>query len=232
MKLFGLEHILYLVVCAIIFVPSLICAKKFAKTEKSQKIIIKSMGLVLLLSILASRITQMFIWGEFVWHYFFTTTFCGTSSFVLAFAVLFGKKDNPVYHFIWFLALIGGVITLFYPDFLAYHTSLFHPDVITSFLHHTFAIVMVIILLMFKQINITYKKWYCTLFGFCCYLTYGAFLMSTFKYADAFNIFNPILSETPFTVWGMAPLYIVLYSLILLLIELVRYKRKKTSLQK
>lgn len=227
MKVFGWEHIVYLVVCTVIAVPALICAKKFSKSERSQKIIIKVTGGVLLASILASRITQMFIWGGFVWHYFLPTSFCGTTSLVLAFAVLFGKKDNCVYHFIWFLALLGGIITSVYPDFLEVHTSFFHPDVITSFLHHTLSIVMVVVLLMFKQINFTYKKLHYSIFGFCCYLTYGAFLISVLKYTDALCIMTPILSGTPFTAWVMAPIYFALYGLIILTIELVRRHKRK-----
>ena len=227
MKIFGWEHIVYLSIWLVVSISVLICVKKFAKTEKSQKIAVKTMGGVLLLSILTSRIAQTFIWGDFTWYNFFPTTFCGMSSLVLSLAVLLGKKDNNVLHFVWLIALVGGIITSVYPDFLECHTSFFHLDVITSFLHHSLSILMVVMLLMLKQINITYKKWYCTIFGFCCYLSYGAFLMATFKLDDAFCMFSPILSGTPLTVWVMAPLYIALYGVIVLVIELVRRKKAK-----
>jgi len=230
MKTFGWEHIVYLSIWLTVSVLVLILVKKFAKTEKAQKIAVKTMGGVLLLSILASRITQTLIWGDFTWYNFFPTTFCGTSSLVLALAVLLGKKDNNVLHFVWLIALVGGIATSVYPDFLESHTSFFHPDVITSFLHHSLSIDMVVMLLMLKQINSTYKKWYCTLFGFCSYLSYGAFLMSTFKLNDAFCMFTPILSGTPFTVWVMAPIYIAVYAIIVLVIELVRRRKLKNYL--
>ena len=230
MKIFGWEHITYLLVWLAVSIPVLVCVKKFAKTEKSLKIAVKTMGGVLLLSILTSRICQTFLWGGFTWYNFFPTTFCGTSSLVLALAVLLGKKDNCVLHFVWFIALLGGIITSVYPDFLEFHNSFFHLDVITSFLHHSLSIVMVVMLLMLKQINITYKKWYYSLFGFCCYLTYGAFLIATFKIVDAFCMFTPILSGTPLTVWVMAPIYVVLYGITILIVELSR-KRKNKSLK-
>ena len=81
---------------------------------------------------------------------------------------------------------------------------------------------LVIALLMFKQINITYKKWYCTFFGFTAYLSIGAFQMSVLGFPDAYHIAEPILSGTPLTAWVMAPLYAVGYGLVLLVIELVR----------
>ena len=87
---------------------------------------------------------------------------------------------------------------------------------------------MVIALFLFKQIHITYKKWYCTLFGFTVYLTVGAFQMSVFGFSDSFHIAEPILSGTPLTAWVMAPIYAATYALILLIIELVR-KHKKSK---
>ena len=73
---------------------------------------------------------------------------------------------------------------------------------------------LVIALLMFKQIDITYKKWYCTLFGFTSYLTVGAFLMHTFNLSDAFHIAEPLLSGTNLTAWVMAPMYLGAYAII------------------
>ena len=228
MKIFGWEHVTYLLVWLAVSIAVLACVKIFAKTEKAQKISVKITGGVLLLSILTSRIAQTFLWGDFTWYNFFPTTFCGTSSLVLALAVLLGKKDNCVLHFVWFIALLGGIITSVYPDFLECHNSFFHLDFITSFVHHSLSIVMVVMLLMLKQINITYKKWHYSLFGFCCYLTYGTFLMATFKFSDTFNMFSPILSGTSFTAWVMAPIYFALYGAVILIVELVRRKRNQS----
>jgi hypothetical protein len=94
-------------------------------------------------------------------------------------------------------------------------------------IHHSLSAILVVALLMFKYIDITYKKWYCTLFGFTCYLTVGAFLMHTFDLSDAFHIAEPLLPDTPLTAWVMAPMYAFAYALILLIVELV--KKKKTT---
>jgi hypothetical protein len=83
-------------------------------------------------------------------------------------------------------------------------------------------------LLLYNQIHITYKKWYCTLFGFTSYLTVGAFQMAVFGFSDAYHIVEPILSGTSLTAWVMAPMYALGYGLTLLCIELVRkYLAKK-----
>jgi hypothetical protein len=88
---------------------------------------------------------------------------------------------------------------------------------------------MIAALLLFGQVHITYKKWYCTFFGFTFYLSVGAFQMSVLGFPDAYHIAEPILSDTPLTAWVMAPLYAVGYGLVLLVIELVRKHLQKTK---
>ena len=150
------------------------------------------------------------------------------TSLALSLAVLFGKKDNVAYHFLWLLGLAGSLITIFNPTFLNQGPSVFYLPTISGLLHHSLCLVMVCALLLFNQIHITYKKWYCTLFGFTSYLTLGAFQMSVFGFSDSYHIAEPILSGTPLTAWVMAPIYAVAYGLVLLIIELARkYKESK-----
>ena len=228
MKIFGWEHFVYLAVFIILATVGIICAKKFAKTEKSQNIIIKLMGVALFLSIFASRLSITLCTSKPQWHYMLPNQFCGMSSLVLSLAVIFGKKNNNVYHFVWFIALLGGVLTMVYPDFLPQNPSFFYPPTITGMLHHSLSIVMVVVLLIFNQIEISYKKWYCTIFGFTSYFAFGAFLIGALGYGDAFHIKTPILSGTPLNAWVMAPIYVVIYGLIVLIVELVRRKKNKS----
>jgi hypothetical protein len=120
--------------------------------------------------------------------------------------------------------LFGGVSTVIYATFVGQDSSFFYIPTITGLLHHSFSALLVVALLMFKQIDITYKKWYYTLFGFTSYLTVGAFLMHTFNLSDAFHIAEPLLPGTPLTAWFMAPIYAISYAIILAVIEL--FKRK------
>ena len=232
MKIFGWEHFVYLAVFFTLATVGIICAKKFAKTEKSQNIIIKVTGVILFLSIFASRLSITLCGSNPQWHHMLPNQFCGMSSLVLSLAVIFGKKNNNVYHFVWFIALLGGVITMIYPDFLPQDPSFFYPPTITGMLHHSLSIVMVVVLLVFNQIEITYKKWYCTVFGFACYFAFGAFLIGALGYGDAFHIRTPILSGTPLTAWIMAPLYVVIYGVVVLIVEIIRKKKSTTKEKK
>ena len=227
LRVFGLVHWLYLLITLSLSVVGLFFAKKYAKTEKTQNIILKSIAGMLLIWILLNRLSQVFRYEETRWYLIIPDSFCGMTSLALSLAVLFGKKDNVAYHFLWSISLVGTIITLVYPTFLDQSSSVFYLPTISGLLHHSLSLVMTVALLLFNQIHITYKKWYCTLFGFTAYLTVGAFQMSVFGLGDAFHIVEPMLDGTPLTAWVVAPIYFGAYALILLAIELVRKYRKK-----
>ena len=229
LRVFGVVHLIYLAITVPLSVIGLLLAKKYAKTEKAQSVVLKSLGAMLLIWIIINRLSQVYRYSDVRWEQIIPDSFCGMTSLVLALSVLFGKKDNCAYHFTWFLGLVGALITVFNPTFLDQGPSVFYLPTISGLLHHSCALVVVGALLLFDQIQITYKKWYCTFFGFTAYLTVGAFQMSVFGFADSFHIAEPILSGTPLTAWVMAPLYAVGYGLVLFVIELVRKRKRKNT---
>ena len=92
-------------------------------------------------------------------------------------------------------------------------------------MHHTCSAIVVV--LMFGYFEITYKKWYCTVFGFTAYLAFGAFLMCVMDYGNPFYMTAPALDGTIFTIWAMIPIYLVVYALIILTVEIFRLKKNK-----
>ena len=226
-ELFGIEHILYIVISTILGGGGMFFAYKYLKDEKSQNLILKILAILLFVSVMTNRLSQVFRYDTVRWYCIIPDSFCAMTSLVLSLAVLFGKKDNVVYHFVWLLGLFGGISTVIYASFIGQSDSIFYIPTITGLLHHSFCALLVVALLMFKQIDITYKKWYCTLFGFTCYLTIGAFLMHTFDMSDAFHIAEPLLPDTPLTAWVMAPMYAFSYALILFIIHIVRKNKKQ-----
>ena len=226
LDVFGGAHIIYLAITLPLSAAGLYAAKRYAKTERTQNIILKSIAAMLFIWILLNRLSQVFRYSDVRWNQIIPDSFCGMTSLTLSLAVLFGKRDNNVYHFVWALGLVGSVITIFYPTFLSQGPSIFYFPTISGLLHHSLTLVMIIALFLFGQINVTYKKWYCTLFGFTAYLTVGAFQISVFDFPDSFHIVEPMLDGTPLTAWVIAPIYAAGYALVLLAIELVRKHRK------
>ena len=226
LSVFGSVHLIYLFITLTLSFVGLFVAKKYAKSEKAQNIILKSIAALLLVWIVINRLSQVFRYSDVRWEQIIPDSFCGMTSLALSLAVLFGKKNNPAYHFLWFLGLIGALITIFNPTFLDQGPTVFYLPTISGLLHHSLCLVMVCALLLFNQIQITYKKWHYTLLGFSLYLTLGAFQMSVFGFSDSFHIAEPILSGTPLTAWVMAPMYAVGYGLVILIIELARKLKK------
>ena len=226
-KLFGIEHILYIILSTLLGSVCLLVAKKWARSEKSQKCILRSLALCLMVAILTNRVSQVFRYDTVRWYCLIPDSICGMTSLVLALGVLLGKKDNPVLHLAWLPGLFGGISTVIYATFVGQGASFFYLPTISGMLHHSFAAVVVVALFLFRQIRVTYRKWYWSLFGFFGYVTVGAFLMQTFSLSDAFHIAEPLLPGTPLTIWVMAPMYAVAYGLILLAFELARKRPQK-----
>ncbi len=224
-EVFGIEHFLYIGITSLVAATALICAKKYLKNERGQAIFLKVLGTLLFIAIIANRLSQVFRFGLVRWEQIIPDSYCGMTSLVLSLAVLFGKKDNDALHFTWILGIFGGISTVIYPAFIGQGPTVFYLPTISGLLHHSLSATVAIAVILFDWIHITYKKWYCTLIGFMAYLSVGAFLIGFFGYSDAFHIYTPLLDNTPFTTWGMAPIYAVCYALILLTVELVRKKR-------
>lgn len=225
-QLFGTAHILYIITSALVCGGGLLLAKIFAKTEKNQSIVLKTLAVLLFVFIILNRLSQVFRYDTVRWFLIIPDSICGMTSLALSLAVLFGKKNNGALHALWLLSLFGGVSTVVYATFVDQGPTIFYLPTISGLLHHSFSATLAVGLLMFGQINITYKKWYFTLFGFTAYVTVGAFLMQTFDMSDAFHIAEPLLEGTPLTIWVMAPMYAVAYAVILLGVELVRRKKQ------
>lgn len=226
-QLFGLEHISYIVISTILGCAYLLIAKKRAKTEKAQACALKILAFALFVAIMTNRLSQVFRYDEVRWYLIIPDSFCGMTSLVLSLAVLFGKRDNNVLHFVWLLGLFGGVSTVIYATFVGQGPTIFYLPTISGLVHHSLSAMLVVALFLFKQIDVTYKKWYCTFFGFTAYMTVGAFLMQTFPMSDAFHIAEPLLSDTPLTAWVMAPMYALAYGIILLGFEIAKRKKAK-----
>ena len=231
-QVYGFEHITYMIVTSVVAVVCWLLCRKFAKTERSRDIIIRTIGLFLLIAIMTNRFSQVFRYGMVRWYCIIPDSFCGMTSLVLSLGMLFGKKDNAVLHFAWLLGIFGGISTVVYPTFVSQDISFFYIPTISGLAHHSISAFAVIMLFTFGYLDITYKKWHYVMFGLTSYMTVGAFLMAVFPISDAFHIVEPLLSDTPLTAWVMGPIYIFAHGLIFLIVELLkRHKKSKAEVK-
>ncbi|MBR2370540.1 MAG: YwaF family protein [Clostridia bacterium] len=231
-QLWGKEHLIYIAVSIAVAFSVCFFAKRYAGSEKAQQAVIKISAGLLFAIILTNRLALVFEYDNARWNELIPDSFCSASSYVLSLALLLGKKNNNVLHFIWLVALAGGTITTFYPDFIGQHPSFLYPPTILGMVHHTWSAIVVVLVFLFGWLKLTYKKWYYTLFGFAAYLSLGAFLMCVLDYGNPFYMKEPAIGGTPFTVWVIAPIYIAVYSVILLTVELVRRHAEKKDIRR
>ncbi len=226
-QVFGKEHLIYIAVSLVIAFLVCFLAKRYAKTDRAKTFVIKISAAVLFVIILTNRLALVFEHDAANWKKLITDSICSTSSYVLSLSLLLGKKNNNVFHFIWLIALAGGAITTFYPNFIGQHPSFMYPPTILGMMHHTWSAIVVVLMLLFGYFEITYKKWYCTVFGFTAYLAFGAFLMCVMDYGNPFYMTAPALDGTIFTIWAIIPIYLLVYTLIILMVEFFKRKRNK-----
>ena len=123
-QVFGKEHLIYVAVSLLVAFAVCFFTNRYAKTEKEKTFVIKLSAAVLFLIIFTNRLALVFEYDTADWKKLIPDSFCSTSSYVLPIALLLGKKNNNVLHFIWLIALAGGVITTRYPNFIGQNPSL------------------------------------------------------------------------------------------------------------
>ena len=90
-QLFGIEHILYIVITTLIAAACLLLCKKHAATERSQRILLQVIAALLLVAIITNRLSQVFRYDQVRWYCIIPDSICGMTSLVLSLGVLFGK---------------------------------------------------------------------------------------------------------------------------------------------
>lgn len=226
-QIFGYEHLTFLAIFIVISVVTLILIKKYAKSTKAQDIIARCVGVLLFACILWNRISIAINNGDALG--LIPNTFCGMSSLVLSLTVIFGKRNNEVLHFVVYVAFVGDLLTLCYPDFIEQNISFFYGATISGLLHHSVGLYLCILLELILWFVPTYKKWKNLVIGFMAYITFGAFLINILGFGGAFYINDPILDGTPLTVWVIAPVFAVGYAIYMIALELLRRRKKKAK---
>ncbi len=221
---YGISHIIYMVLCILLFLVSLICIKKYVKEEKTINKIIKTTALVLLIMIILNRISVTYYdvvvnkRDGYTWLNLIPNSFCGLSSLVLSLSVLFLKKDNKILHCISYLGFLGGFLTFFYPDFLDTQ-SFFDIRSITGLLHHTIMVYLIVLMILTKYFVPSLKKWHIYPIGMCIIMTFAIFLKDALGFSKSFQINEPLLKSSPvLTSWYIVGIISIILQILFIFI--------------
>ena len=233
---YGIEHIIYLIIVLILGICSLILIKKKCKSEKSIILLVRISALVLLIIFIMSRIFITYSdvcvnhRENYTWLNLIPNTWCSMSCLVLCIALLCGKKNNLVLHYVSYIAALGGLITILYPDFLETQ-AFFDPRSITGLIYHTGMLWLVCVIFITNYFVPELKKWYIYPIGLMINLTFGLFEKEALNFVKAMQINEPLLKSLPhFTSWySVGVLSIIIELIILVLIEYLRKKKNKKN---
>lgn len=218
MKIFGLEHILYMVIALVIMTIVIVLIKKFVPKEKVH-IAIKifaAMGLVLIIinRIVVSKSRD----GNFL--DFLPDTFCSLMGFILPLTILLFKPSTKIFQYAIFAGAIGGLITFVYPDFIVYFDNFFNIHPLTGLLYHTNMFFLFLLCVISKYYIPCFKNWTALPIGLAFMVVYAVFGNSVLEQSNNMYLNAPLLQGTPLTWWLVGILMIVLYTIILQIYEM------------
>jgi len=194
-QIYGIEHIIYLVVVFSMMAVAILLIKKYVKTEAGLSRTVRITGALLLTAIVWNRLSVAFLRDG--WNSLIPGTFCGVSSFVFSVATLVFNKNSKVFHCLTYCGLLGGTLTLVYPDFIGQAATIWYPMTISGLVHHTVMLFLGILMLVTGYVKPELKKWHILPIGLSFYMSFGLFLITYLGYGDAIHIFTPILEDTP-----------------------------------
>ena len=229
---FGLEHVLYLIIVSILFTIGFYLIHKFIKSDKQIKILIKSLALILLILIVINRISityyNIYIDKKegYSWAQVLPDSWCSFISLTLSLSLLFLKKDNPILHFVCYLGLFGGSFSVLYPYYIETQ-GFFDIRSITGLLHHTVMFYLIVVCIKLKYFIPTIKKFYYYPLGFALMLLFGLFEIKVLSYPSSMQLTEPLVSGAIITSWYIVsiasciPVFVTLMTL--------EYFRKKRN---
>ena len=223
--IYGIYHIIYIVLAII---TTLILLKYCNKIKNEEKLF-KITGIILLLFISINRITitihNMNNSEGYTLLNLIPNTFCGVTSLVYALTLIFGKKDNIVFHCVSYIGFIGGLLTIIYPTFLS-SQNFWDIRSITGLLHHTICVIVFPLLLKTKYFIPKLKKWYVTPIGLSFYMTFGVFELDALNFPKAMQIKEPLIEGVEITSWYYVGILVILLEILFSFLY-ERYSRGK-----
>ncbi|HAX03170.1 MAG: hypothetical protein A2Y45_07035 [Tenericutes bacterium GWC2_34_14] len=211
--IYGVEHVTYLIIVISLMILTTWFIKRHIKTEKQLRLIIRVIGILLLIAITWNRISVSMLRSGF--DEILPGTFCGTSSLFLAISAITLKKNHVVFHTLIYVGLLGGLLTLFYPEFIGQGATFFYPMTISAMIHHTLMVYLALLMLFTGYVKPALKHWIILPIGLSFYMIYGLFLITELNYNDAMYIYHPILEGTPLNWFVLGMLFLIVHVIFL-----------------
>jgi len=226
-EVFELSHILYIVISLVLTVVGLVLIKKYCKTKKAMKIAIMVCAVVLLCVFIWNRLSLAIIEKDAL--KLMPYSYCSATTLLLTVFVLALKDRNRgVFHCVWYLAIIGPILTLIYPAFIiGIDTSIFATRTFSGLLHHSISLFLAVLLLISGEFKPNWRKLWCLGLGMCAYVAFGLFQIRALGFADSMEINRSFVEGTFLWWYVVGPMVLAGFFIITYCYERLAKKFKK-----
>ena len=230
MEIFGIEHILFLVISIVIMAALIVIFKLFVPKEKMYIVMKMCAGIGLILIIINRIVVSLSRDGTFL--DFLPDTYCSMMGFIMPIAVLCFKPNSKTFQYAMFAGMIGGILTMFYPDFFVYFDNVFNIHPFTGYLYHANMFFMFVVAIATGYFKPTFKNFMSLVVGLAFMVVVGEFGNSVLGQSNNMYLNAPLISNTVFTWWFVCILYLVIYALFLQIYEMLTLKPADWSVVK
>ena len=230
MEVFGTQHLIYFIVAIVLMIALTVIFKIFIPKDK-MFIVMKVIASISLILIVIYRIVvSKSRSSSFI--DFLPDTFCSMMGFILPIVVLIFKPNTKIFQYAMFSGMIGGILTLVYPDFLVYFDSILNIHPFTGMLYHTLMLFMFILSIVTGYFKPTFKNWVALPIGLAFMVVAGEFGNTVLGQTNNMYLNSPLIKDTVFTWWFVGILFILLYTIIIQIYEMITLPPKEWSIVK
>jgi uncharacterized membrane protein YwaF len=222
-KIFDSFHLTYVIVSLVVVALILVLAKLYLKRQKAKNIFLLVCG-----------VTTFALHISILWYDFYTkgkaeaydnilfTIYPCNLIMYISFALSLSKRKNTKFYqgaavFAFYVGIVGQFASLLYPTFYLSAGPDF--NTIKSFLSHSFLSITCVWLVLggYTKLRLTNIIPYSI--GLAAGIALAALISLSFKlsghgnYRSVMYIIDPAVPNTPFTIWVIAPISLVVYSL-------------------
>lgn len=230
MKVFGVEHLIYMLVLIVIMALSIFLIKKFVPQNK----IVWAVKITAVIGLIMIIINRVVVSKSRNANFidFLPDTYCSMMGFILPIVVLLFNPNRKIFQYAMFAGMIGGLLTFIYPDFLVYFDSIFNIHPFTGLLYHTIMLFLFLLCIFTKYFVPSFKNWASLPIGLAFMVVIGEFGNSVLKQSNNMYLNKPLIEGTFLTWWFVGLLFIILYTIILQIYEMLTLPKCEWSVVK
>ena len=200
--MYNLPHLIFLSLFLLaLIVQSAIIAKK-RPSEKAKKIYTSILSVIIIIGVVLTRVSTTmhntrYNINNYKWYYFIPDTWCSLNGIVYALNILVFKRNQKMLSFTAFLGFLGGIMAIFFPNFLS-TMSFFDIRALPSMIYHACMILLSLYLVESKDFIPTIKNAPYFALGMIICMIIGSFEKRIMHMPCPMQLDQPFFDKTPF----------------------------------